>query len=131
MSGGRARAGSGASAREPPASPAPDASSARGPSAESFKKLDQIIQVSLLPSGLGLLRRLKPRLKANQGSPQNFHTKAASVILDSRMNLKTTSANKGSANRKVNKWVCRLLVADPRSSLEIFHLTLPRFLVPT
>ncbi|KAL2759465.1 hypothetical protein ACRALDRAFT_1047163 [Sodiomyces alcalophilus JCM 7366] len=71
----RARAGSGSIPRDPSSSPSTDTS---GPSAESYKKLDQIIQ--------------------------NFHTKAASVILDSRMNLRYTSGTKGSGSRKINKW---------------------------
>ncbi|ROT43315.1 hypothetical protein SODALDRAFT_36054 [Sodiomyces alkalinus F11] len=68
------RAGSGPLAHDPSSSPSPDTS----PSAESYKKLDQIIQ--------------------------NFHTKAASVILDSRMNLRYASGSKGSGTRKINKW---------------------------
>ncbi|CRK44002.1 hypothetical protein BN1723_016290 [Verticillium longisporum] len=76
----RPRAGSAASGRgyEPPASPAVDTAPGSGPTAESFKKLDQIIQ--------------------------NFHTKAASVITESRMNLKSVSATKGSGSKKINKW---------------------------
>ncbi|KAH7375311.1 autophagy-related protein 13-domain-containing protein [Plectosphaerella cucumerina] len=75
---GRVRAGSAASNRDPTPSPLlePAPPAAGGPSAESIKKLDQIIQ--------------------------NFHTKAAAVILEARMNLQP--AKKTSSSKRINKW---------------------------
>ncbi|OLN95978.1 Autophagy-related protein 13 [Colletotrichum chlorophyti] len=77
--GSRERAGSGASGRDSAAvSPIAEASPGLGPPADAVKKLDQIIQ--------------------------NFHTKAASLVLQSRMNLKPAHTNRGSGSKKLNKW---------------------------
>ncbi|KAF6805965.1 autophagy protein ATG13 [Colletotrichum musicola] len=80
--GARARAGSGASGHEPALAGSPSATAevqpSTGPTADSIKKLDQIIQ--------------------------NFHTKAASVVLDSRINLKPLYTTRGSGSKKLNKW---------------------------
>ncbi|KAF9875955.1 hypothetical protein CkaCkLH20_06401 [Colletotrichum karsti] len=78
--GARARASSGASARDTAVagSPTLESPSGAGPPADAVKKLDQIIQ--------------------------NFHTKAASVVLQSRINLKPTYTTRGSGSKKLNKW---------------------------
>lgn len=71
---------------------------AAGPSRDVVKKLDQIIQVSFMsgPSRWnGLLMLLK----------QNFHTKAAYLILQARMPLPIVISKDGT--KKVNKWVCK------------------------
>ncbi|OBR10717.1 Autophagy-related protein 13 [Colletotrichum higginsianum IMI 349063] len=76
--GARDRASSGASGRDSVA-PSPTAETPPGAvSADAVKKLDQIIQ--------------------------NFHTKAASLVLQSRMNLKPIYTTRGSGNKKLNKW---------------------------
>ncbi|WYZ35663.1 hypothetical protein EsH8_X_000310 [Colletotrichum jinshuiense] len=76
--GNRERAGSGASGREYAASPTLETPTGAGPPADAVKKLDQIIQ--------------------------NFHTKAASLVLQSRMNLKPIYTTRGSGSKKLNKW---------------------------
>ncbi|WQF86270.1 Putative HORMA domain superfamily protein [Colletotrichum destructivum] len=76
--GARDRASSGASGRDSVA-PSPTAETPPGAvSADAVKKLDQIIQ--------------------------NFHTKAASLVLQSRMKLKPIYTTRGSGNKKLNKW---------------------------
>ncbi|POR32880.1 Autophagy-related protein 13 [Tolypocladium paradoxum] len=74
--GARQRAGSNVSGRDPIGSPTTDSLPSLGPPAESIKKLDQIVQ--------------------------NFYTKAAVLILDSRMKVKITRNANGM--RKTNKW---------------------------
>ncbi|TEA11428.1 Autophagy-related protein 13 [Colletotrichum sidae] len=76
----RARGGSEASGRDVSlaGSPTIETPQGLGPPPDSFKKLDQIIQ--------------------------NFHTKAAAVVLHSRMRLKPTSIARGPSGRKPNKW---------------------------
>ncbi|KAI9151657.1 Autophagy-related protein [Paramyrothecium foliicola] len=72
----RQRAGSNVAGREGVGSPTTEMPSTAAPPAESVKKLDQIIQ--------------------------NFYSKAAALILDSRMKVKP--ARNASGQRKVNKW---------------------------
>ena len=71
-----------------------------GPSRDAVKKLDQIIQVNTpaILSSLG---------KYLHHCPQNFHTKAAIVVLQSRMPLPVILTKDGT--KKVNKWVYLLL----------------------
>lgn len=73
------------------------------PGKEAMAKLNQIISVWTSGSphvrrfgtdGFGLLRAL-----------QNYHTKAALIILHSRVELRP-SFNKGSDSPRVNRWVC-------------------------
>jgi autophagy-related protein 13 len=68
-----------------------------GPSRDAVKKLDQIIQVNT-PAILSSLR------ECLHYCPQNFHTKAAIVVLQSRMPLPVILTKDGT--KKVNKWVC-------------------------
>lgn len=78
--GGHLRTGSEATSRQE-ATGTPEsgeASSSSGPSRESIKKLDQIVQ--------------------------NFHLKAAVVILQSRINTTPSAGSKKSDGKKVNKW---------------------------
>lgn len=66
-----------------------------GPSKDAIKKLDQIIQVSCqtpLSCNSASLTNLK-----------NFHTKAAIVILQSRVSLPIVLTK--DQTKKVNKWV--------------------------
>ncbi|PNY23551.1 Class E vacuolar protein-sorting machinery protein hse1 [Tolypocladium capitatum] len=74
--GTRQRAGSNVSGRDVIGSPTTDSHPSPGPPAESIKKLDQIVQ--------------------------NFYTKAAVLVLDSRMKVKITRNANGM--RKTNKW---------------------------
>lgn len=94
---GRARAGSEAvtplEAPSPPEGQEPAV--APGPSRESIKKLDQIIQVCTL------VRASSVGCRAD--CQQNFYLKAAVLILQSRIAVTPTAAGKG---RKTNKWVC-------------------------
>ncbi|GKT94104.1 autophagy protein ATG13 [Colletotrichum tofieldiae] len=76
--GARNRAGSGASGRDSVAASPTAEASPGAVSADAVKKLDQIIQ--------------------------NFHTKAASLVLQSRMKLKPIYTTRGSGNKKLNKW---------------------------
>jgi autophagy-related protein 13 len=69
-----------------------------GPSKDSVKKLDQIIQVWLI--------RNCSRTQAK--TPQNFYTKSAIVVLQSRMSLPIVISRDGS--KKVNKWVSTISV---------------------
>lgn len=73
---GRQRAGSNVSGHQPMTSPVPDSSAPFGLPAESIKKLDQIVQ--------------------------NFHTKAAALVLDSRMKVRPVRNANGTP--KINKW---------------------------
>ena len=70
-----------------------------GPSRDAVKKLDQIIQVNTSAILLCLRKCLHYR-------PKNFHTKAAIVVLQSRMPLPVILTKDGM--KKVNKWVCLL-----------------------
>lgn len=65
-----------------------------GPSVETKRKLDQIIQVSRLETGAS---------GSVANACKNFHTKAATVILQSRMALPTIRTK--DQTTKVNKWV--------------------------
>ncbi|KAI3535915.1 hypothetical protein CSPX01_11072 [Colletotrichum filicis] len=78
MLGTRERASSGASGRDSAAASPTIETPPGSVSADAVKKLDQIIQ--------------------------NFHTKAASLVLQSRLNLKPIYAARGSGNKKLNKW---------------------------
>ncbi|KAI8272466.1 Autophagy-related protein 13 [Colletotrichum sp. SAR11_57] len=78
--GPRARASSETSGRESAvaSSSAAETPPSAGPPADAVKKLDQIIQ--------------------------NFHTKAASVVLQSRIDLKPAYHTRGPGSKKLNKW---------------------------
>ncbi|KAI8235683.1 Autophagy-related protein 13 [Colletotrichum sp. SAR 10_99] len=78
--GARARASSETSGRESAVASSSTAETppGAGPPADAVKKLDQIIQ--------------------------NFHTKAASVVLQSRINLKPAYHTRGPGSKKLNKW---------------------------
>ncbi|KAJ0296384.1 hypothetical protein COL516b_011667 [Colletotrichum fioriniae] len=78
MLGTRERASSGASGRDSAAASPTIETPPGSVSADAVKKLDQIIQ--------------------------NFHTKAASLVLQSRLNLKPIYTARGSGNKKLNKW---------------------------
>lgn len=68
---------------------------ATGPSRDAVKKLDQIIQVcSQNPWEI---------VTSTDFPSQNFHTKAAILILQSRMSLPVIILKDGT--KKVNKWV--------------------------
>ncbi|KAF4811778.1 Autophagy-related protein 13 [Colletotrichum siamense] len=78
--GARARASSETSGRESAVASSSTAETppGAGPPADAVKKLDQIIQ--------------------------NFHTKAASVVLQSRIDLKPAYHTRGPGSKKLNKW---------------------------
>lgn len=88
-------------ARTPSGSPRPEGSSSTasgeletpGPSRESVKKLDQIIQVNCRPS-------LVTTTLADE--LQNFFLKAGSIVATSRVDGTKIK------DSKPNKWVCRL-----------------------
>lgn len=73
-----------------------------GPTMETRKKLDQILQVRL-PSMVDAKWQSYEAQMANVGFHQNFYTKAATIILQSRIATPTVQTKDN--NIKVNKWV--------------------------
>ena len=69
---------------------------------ESIKKLDQIVQVSILDA-MVVSCEDDIRHQAVLTTPQNFHTKAAVLVLASRIGVRPVRNKDGQV--KPNKWV--------------------------
>ena len=73
-----------------------------GPTSETRKKLDQILQVCLYSGEIVEWQTCEDGM-ADAGFHQNFYTKAATIILQSRISTPTVQTRDN--NIKVNKWV--------------------------
>ena len=75
-----------------------------GQGSNNLAKLSQVIQVVISYCHIKICNELS-KAKLIHEILQNYHTKAALILLQSRVSLPPAYA-KGSDTRRVNKWVC-------------------------